>query len=57
MMRLFEITFYGRTKGAIGVHSTYTERVEAFTFDEARIKLYDSYENVMVKKFEEVEQY
>lgn len=45
-MTTYRIEFSGRTKGAIGVFSSYTETVEADSKESAILKLYDAYEHV-----------
>jgi hypothetical protein len=47
----YTLTFTGRLKGALGVTHTIIDTVEADTFVEAQLKLYDKYECVHVTHF------
>lgn len=46
-MPLYEIRFHGRLKGAIGVMYGIVTTVQAASEEEALLKLYDTYENVV----------
>lgn len=48
-MKTFHITFYGRTIGAIGIVCLYHETVEAENAEAARLKLYDHYEDILIR--------
>ncbi len=43
---LWQVSFNGRTAGAIGITYPITDTVEADTEEEARLKLYDKYEHI-----------
>ena len=45
-MRTYECQFYGREAGALGVLYWITVTVEAASIDDARLKLYDSWEHI-----------
>lgn len=51
---VYEASFYGKTKGAIGISYTISTTVEADDKEQARIKLYDRYESVLMLKLEEM---
>jgi len=49
-MKTYKIKFEGRLLGAIGAFYNYTEDVEANTFEEAKLKLYDKYDHIQTKE-------
>lgn len=53
-MKTYEIEFYGRLKGAIGIFYTITDTVQAENEEAAILALYDKYENVHRPKIKEV---
>ena len=52
-MATYRIEFIARYAGALGRRENFTEYVEAPTYNEAVIKLYDKYEHIHVRQFEE----
>ena len=48
-MNTYKIVFYGRLNGAIGICYSITETVQADTEEEARLKLYDKYEHILIE--------
>lgn len=50
----YNATFYGRTKGAIGVFYNVSTTIEAENEHKAHNKLYDFYEHIMDLKLKEV---
>jgi hypothetical protein len=47
-MNTYKIIFTGRTKGALGITYSIEEEVQANNPEEARLKLYDRYEHIMM---------
>ena len=45
-MPIYEISFHGRLKGAIGRMCTYREKIAAKDPEEARLKLYEKYQDI-----------
>jgi len=41
-----KLTFRARHKGAIGIDQWFNEEVDAETFEEARLKLYEKYDHI-----------
>lgn len=48
-MKTFAIRFIGRQRGALGTTSEHTVTVEAPTYADAVVKLYDDYEHISVQ--------
>jgi hypothetical protein len=51
-MNIYQITFYGRLKGAIGASYRIVATRQGVDLDAAILALYDQYEHVMVSCFE-----
>jgi hypothetical protein len=43
----YTFRFYGRTRGALGISSTFQQTVYADTREAAEIKLYDTHDHIM----------
>lgn len=54
-MKTYQASFKGRLVGAIGIFEQFRDTVEAFNYEEARIKLYDKYEHITDLKLVESE--
>ena len=53
-MKSFNCFFHAKRIGALGLWSTYLIKVEANSIEEARLKLYKTYEHIYGFKAEEV---
>jgi hypothetical protein len=47
-MKTYEVRFYGRTIGAIGILYWITDTVQAENEEAAKLKLYDKYEHISI---------
>lgn len=54
-MKTFKVTFYGRTKNALGIRYNITDTVQAEKIEDVRLALYDKYEHICNLKIEEVQ--
>lgn len=50
----YEVQFYGRRIGALGVTYPITAVVDAATEDAARLQLYETYEHILTPVYREV---
>ena len=49
-MNTYTFDIYARQIGAIGINSHFTVSVQAETYEQAELKLYDTHENIHGKK-------
>ena len=50
----FDIEFYARQNGALGLRSEFRQTVEADSLEKAVLKLYESYEHIRVVSCKEI---